>query len=187
MSEDAEIGHSVGSVTATAHDGGAVTYAIIAGNDNGDFALGTDGGPTTTTFMDHETAGVYALTIEAVGANGGAASVTVAITVTDVDPEYPPSPSDLVVVEVADGFDLSWEAIRWVVQYAAQWKVVDGTYEDVLTTETSAEVRPTGGVQCGTEYKFRVFSFGDGTSYAAAWGLSVPQPVYLTAAACNTN
>ena len=88
---------------------------------------------------------------------------------------------------MADGFDLSWEAIRWVVQYAAQWKVVDGTYEDVLTTETSAEVRPTGGVQCGTEYKFRVFSFGDGTSYAAAWGLSVPQPVYLTAAACNTN
>ena len=79
MSEDAEVGHSVGSVTATAHDGGAVTYAIIAGNDNGDFALGADGGLTTVTLLDHETGGTYALTIEAVGANGAAASVTVAV------------------------------------------------------------------------------------------------------------
>ena len=184
LSEDAEVGHAVGRVVAIAHDRGAVTFEVTAGNDSSDLALGTNGSLTTTTFMDHETAGAYALTIEATGSNGGVASVTVAVTVTDVDPEYPPPPLAMAVVEVPDGFEMTWKAVRGVEEYAAQWKVVGGLYEDVFTTEASAEVRPDGGVQCGTEYKFRVYSLGDGTSYEAEWTRSVPEPVFVTTTAC---
>ena len=184
LSEDAEVGHTVGRVVAIAHDRGAVTFAVTAGNGSGYLALGADGDLITTTFMDHETASAYALTIEATGSNGGAASVTVAVTVTDVDPEYPPPPLALAVVEVPDGFDMTWKAVHGVEEYAAQWKVVGGIYTDVLTTTASAEVRPDGGVQCGTEYKFRVYSFGDGTSYEAEWTRAVPEPVFVTTTAC---
>ena len=37
-------------------------------------------------------------------------------------------------------------------------------------TTGSLTYSPAGGTECGTEYEFRVRSYGDAATYAAGWG-----------------
>ena len=86
VSEDAAVGHVVGSVSATSPKASAtVTYSITAGNGDGKFAIdATTGEITTAGALDYETTAEYTLTVEARDGNNGAGTVTVQVLVGDV-------------------------------------------------------------------------------------------------------
>ena len=79
--EDAAVGAALGTVAATDPEGGAVSYALTAGNDAGHFAIDAGTGAlTVAAALDYETTTSYGLTVEA--KTGGAATATVPVTVT---------------------------------------------------------------------------------------------------------
>ena len=84
--EDASVGTVVGAVSATDPDAGdAAAYSIVGGNGDGKFAIGADTGVIAVAgALDHETVASYALSVRAADGRGGAATVAVTITVTDV-------------------------------------------------------------------------------------------------------
>ena len=85
ISEDAVVGAVVGSVSATDPQDHAITYYITAGNEDGKFAIDDGTGRITVAGeLDYETTTSYTLTVEADDGNGGMATVSVVITVTDV-------------------------------------------------------------------------------------------------------
>ncbi len=89
MAEDAAVGAAVGTVPATDPEGGAVTYAITAGNEAGAFAIDAGSGALrVAAALDYETADDYNLTVTASDAQGTTATADVAVTVTDE--AYPP-------------------------------------------------------------------------------------------------
>ena len=85
VAEDAASGAAVGSVSATDADSDGLTYSIEAGNGDGKFAIdGSTGAITTAGELDHATTPSYALTVQADDGEGGTATATVNVTVTDV-------------------------------------------------------------------------------------------------------
>ncbi len=84
VAEDAAVGTAVGSVSATDADDDGLTYSITAGNGDGKFAISSAGAITTAGTLDYETDSSYALTVQADDGNGGTATATVNVTVTDV-------------------------------------------------------------------------------------------------------
>ncbi len=87
VAEDAAVGAALGTVSATDPEGGAVSYAITAGNDAGHVAIDASSGAlTVAAALDYETAPSYSLTVQA-SSSGGAAKATVPVTisVTNVD------------------------------------------------------------------------------------------------------
>ncbi len=89
VAEDAAVGVTVGTVGATDPEGGAVTFAITAGNDAGHVAIDASTGALTVAgALDYETIPSVSLTVEAKSGGGAAtatATVPVTVTVTNVD------------------------------------------------------------------------------------------------------
>ena len=89
VAEDAAVGAALGTVGATDPEGGAVSYAITAGNDAGHVAIDASTGALTVAgALDYETTPSVSLTVEAKSGGGAAtatATVPVAVTVTNVD------------------------------------------------------------------------------------------------------
>ena len=119
VSEAADVGDAVDTVTATALAGGALTYAITAATTgDGDeavdaasvFAIHQTGGAiTVAAALDYETAARYALTVTVSEAGGTTATAAVTITVTNVDVDY--DADDNGLIEVANLAQL--DAMRW--------------------------------------------------------------------------
>ena len=104
VAEDAAVGTAVGGVSATDADDDGLTYSIESGNGEGKFAMdGSSGAVTTTGALDHETTASYTLTVQADDGNGGTATATVNITVTDVNdaPEFGSETYDFTITEDA--------------------------------------------------------------------------------------
>ncbi len=87
VAEDAAVGAAVGTVSATDPEGGAVAYALTAGNDAGLFQIDAASGRLTVAgTLDYETTASYSLTVTASSSGGKAtATVPVTVTVTNVD------------------------------------------------------------------------------------------------------
>ncbi len=111
LADNTPVSTAVGLVTATpAAGGGAVTYAITAGNAGGAFAIDAASGRLTVAgALDSDTTSSYAVTVTATDAAGGAATVTVTITVTAVAADY--DADDDGLIEVASLAQL--HAMRW--------------------------------------------------------------------------
>ena len=110
VSETENVGDAVGTVTATAFAGGALTYEITAGNDDAHFAINeTSGAITVAAALDYETTFSYSVTVTVSEADGGSATATVTITVTDVSIDYDTDDDGLIAV--ANLAQL--HAIRW--------------------------------------------------------------------------
>ena len=91
--EDAAVGDSVGTVSATDLNDDAVTYTITAGIGEGKFAIATSTGVITVAGeLDYETTPSYTLTVEVSDVSGNTAISTVDIAVTDVFDQTPPVP-----------------------------------------------------------------------------------------------
>ena len=125
--------------------------------------------------------------MEASDGNDGTATATVEISVTDVAEDAPPAPEGLSV-SLADGeFSITWDELTGAARYEAQYRI-SGSGDDwpgIETTEgTSSTFSPRDGPACGSTYGFRVRAYGDGTTYAAEWGL--PSDIAsVTTDACN--
>ncbi len=103
VAEDASTGAAVGSVSATDADDDTLTYTIEAGNGDGKFVIdGGTGAITTAGALDHETTPSYALTVQADDGNGGTATATVNITVTDVDESTAGPLTGFTLVDASD-------------------------------------------------------------------------------------
>ncbi len=81
---------------------------------------------------------------------------------------------------------LSWTAVANTTKYRVQYRQGKTTLDrwildDESITGTSHTV---DGLQCEQEHEFRVFAYGDGTTYAAAW--STPsEPLRATTGSCT--
>ena len=86
IAESANTWTSIGRLTATDQDAGdTITYYITSGNADDRFMIDwTYGDILLTKELDYETAPSYTLTVEARDENGGTATATVEINVTDV-------------------------------------------------------------------------------------------------------
>ncbi len=89
IAEDAAVGDTVGTVSASDGDNDSLTYTIESGNSDGKFAISSSGAVTVAAALEFESAPSHALTVQADDGNGATATATVAITVTDVveDPD----------------------------------------------------------------------------------------------------
>ena len=85
VAEDAAVGASVGSVSATNLDEDVLTYSITAGDSSGQFSVDADGAVTVAKALDYETTASYTLTLQASDGNGESATTDVAVSVTDVN------------------------------------------------------------------------------------------------------
>ena len=189
VSEGAATTALVGTVSATDPDeGDVVTYTITAGNEAGRFSVGRSSGEiAVASALDYETTQLYRLTVGASDGRGGSATVPVEISVTDV-PEDPPAAPRGVIVSLSDGsFTIGWEPVTGAGLYEVQYRMGDTEDDWAVVGTTTATVltyRPEGGPACGTTYELRVRAYGDGVTYAAAWGAaSDAEPA--TTAACN--
>ena len=104
IAEDAATGAALGTVSATDNDNDNLTYTIAAGNGDGKFAIdGSSGAVNTAGALDYETAPSYTLTVQADDSNGGTATTTVNINVTDVDEAPPAGPlTGFTLVDASD-------------------------------------------------------------------------------------
>ena len=176
VAEDAALDAEVGTVSATDPDEDAVSYAITAGDADGQFAVDGEGVVTMAAALDHEADPSYTLTVEADDQRGGTAEATVTVTVTDVAEDAPPAPGSLSVALSNDVFTLSWDAVTGTSAYEAQHTTDAADAATVTWTalaETAALTQtysPADGAACGTVYRFRVRAYGDGVAYTAMWG-----------------
>ena len=126
--------------------------------------------------LDHEAEDEYTLTVQAEDDNGQTDMVTVTITVTDVAEDAPPAPGNLSATLSSGTFTLSWDVVTGAAKYEAQHTTDAADAATVTwtalseTAGTTRDYAPAGGVACGTEYRFRVRAYGDGTAYVAEWG-----------------
>ncbi len=189
VAEDAEMDDEVGTVTATDEDeDDDLTYSITAGNEDGKFDIdGSSGAITVAGGLDHETTPSYTLTVVVDDGNGGTATASVIVTVTDVAEDPPPAPTGVTATLTNGTFTISWTALDGAAKYEAQHKT-DATDSEWTTlpetTGVSTTYTPTGGPACGTTYQFRVRAYGDGETYTEMWGAE-SEVATVETAACN--
>ena len=119
VSEAADVGDPVDTVTATALAGGALTYVMTSTTTGsgdeavdaaGTFAIhATSGAITVAAALDYEITASYAVTVTVSEAGGSTATAAVTITVTNVDVDYDTNNNGLI--EVAKLEQL--HAMRW--------------------------------------------------------------------------
>lgn len=187
--EDADVGHVVGTVSATDEDtGDTLTYTTESGNTGGVFTIGSATGIITVgDDLDHETTPSYTLTVQVDDGNGGTDTATVTISVTDVAEDPPLAPSGLAVSLTGGTFSVSWTALDGAARYEVQHKTdkVDSDWSALPeVTGTNATYTPLGGPDCSTRYQFRVRAYGDGDTYTEMWGVESEEESVETAT-CN--
>ena len=178
VAEDGAVDDEVGTVTANDPDAGdTVSYSITAGNGDRKFAIAPSSGEIiVAAALDHESTGMYTLTVEASDRHKtmeGTDTASVVITVSDVAEDLPPVPTG-VDASLANGtFTISWTAMTGVDEYEAEYRTggAQGTWASAGTSSTaSLDYTPAGTLPCSTAYDFQVRAHGDGVVYIADWG-----------------
>ncbi len=88
LPENSPNGTGVGTIVGADVDGDALTYAIVAGNTAGAFAIDPASGVVTvanSAALDFETTPIFALAVRATDTGGLSAQATVTINLTDVN------------------------------------------------------------------------------------------------------
>ena len=106
-------------------------------------------------------------------------------------PDCSPAPeTPSAGTSVENSVSLSWGALTGASQYRLEYRLGSPrswTQDDVKTwtvdTSTTTTSRTIAGLTCDAGYRFRLRAYGNGTTYAEAWG--PPSPVLATpAGAC---
>ncbi len=85
VSEDAQVDHPVGTVSATDPDQDTLSYFITEGNDGGQFAIDSSSGAITVAGeLSHDASPTHTLTVEARDGHGGTTEAVVTISVSSV-------------------------------------------------------------------------------------------------------
>ena len=108
IADDAATGAAVGSVSATDADDDGLTYSIESGNGDGKFAMdGSSGAITVAGALDHAATASYTLTVQADDGNGGTATATVNVSVTDVAESTTGPLTGFMLVDASDQTELA--------------------------------------------------------------------------------
>ena len=146
-----------------------------------------DTGSADTVYVDTrvEPETRYVYRVKAVNADGAGRWSNYAAVTTGAPAA--PAPEDVRATLSEGAFTITWRGVSGADRYEAQYRT-DGGAGDwasaATTTATVVTFSPEGGPACGTTYEFRVRSYGDGTAYAAAWGLPSDAET-VTTARCN--
>ena len=142
IADDAATGAAVGSVSATDADDDGLTYSIETGNGEGKFAMdGSSGAITTAGALDHETTASYALTVQADDGNGGTATATVNVSVTDVDESTTGPLTGFMLVDASDQTELATLTAGASVELSDPDGGSYGVRADLTDGETVGSVR----------------------------------------------
>ncbi|MDE0660390.1 MAG: sulfatase-like hydrolase/transferase [Gammaproteobacteria bacterium] len=176
VAENAVTGTAVGTaVAATDAVGNGLAYSL-AGADAAKFAIDASTGQLTTAVMlDHEAGPTRSLTVSAADDNGGATSIPVTVTVTDVG-EPPVAPSAPTVSAASStSLSVSWSAPAnagrpAVTDYDLRYGSGDGVYSD-WAHEGAATAATITGLSADTAYQVQVLARNaDGASGWSATG-----------------
>ena len=177
VAENAPRGTAVGAaVEATVAADSSVSYSLAGPNAN-EFSIDTSTGQlTTAVVLDHEAGSGRLVTVSAVDTDGGATSIPVTVSVTNVD-EPPDAPSAPTVAGTSSSsLSVSWSVpanagrpalTDYDIQYRASG---DGTFADWAHTGTATSATITG-LSADTAYQVQVLARNaDGTSGWSASG-----------------
>ena len=167
VAENSPAGAAVGDpVTATDTDTGDTLSYTLEGEDASSFDIGAETGQITTraeVSYDHEASPSYSVTVKADDGNGGAASVAVAIDVTDVDeqPARPDRPAVSPTAGSTTSLDVSWTAPDLdggpdIVGYEVQYRPSTVTTWTDWPHGGAATSTSITGLTASTEYQVRV-------------------------------
>ena len=96
-----------------------------------------------------------------------------------------PAPKNLTAGTPAEtSASLSWNAVAGAVGYRVEYRPATFSYWTVDTKNANGTSHVVDGLTCGTDYHFRVTTFGDGTVYALGWS-ELSDPASGTTEACN--
>ncbi len=152
-------------VTATDADGDTLTYTL-EGTDAAAFDIvATTGQIRTRVALDYEAKSSYSVTVKADDGNGGADTIAVTITITDVNEARgtpPAAPTGLGVTTSSAAVELFWDlptdaGIRHEVRYRqagaatfGEWRGAGGAWAHVVNGV------PGQGLENGVAYRFEV-------------------------------
>ncbi len=152
-------------VTATDADGDTLTYTL-EGTDAASFDIvATTGQIRTRVALDYEAKSSYSVTVKADDGNGGADTIAVTITITDVNEATgtpPAAPTGLGVITSSAAVELFWDlstdaGIRHEVRYRqagaatfGEWRGAGGAWAHVVNGV------PGQGLENGVAYRFEV-------------------------------
>ncbi len=180
VEENTAAGMGVGAVvTATDADNDTLTYSL-EGTDASSFVIVANSGGILTksnVTYDHEAKSTYSVTVRAKDGQGGDATISVTITITDVDepPSAPAAPGVAFTSGTTDGLDVSWDApvdtgkpplTSFEVQYR---KTSASTWATWLFVGPGATAK-IKGLDAGTEYEVQVRANND--EGMSAWSAS---------------
>ncbi len=189
VAEDAATGTAVGSVSATDADDDGLTYSIETGNGDGKFAISSAGAITTAGTLDYETDSSYALTVQADDGNGGTATATVNVTVTDVAETLPGPLAGFTLVDASDQTVLATLTAGSSVEVADPDGGSYGIRADVDANANIGSVRLalSGAKTVSRTEKVAPYSlYGDGGADALD-GASLPAGSYTLTATAYAN
>ena len=109
--ENAPAGTAVGAAVAATDVGGNALAYSLAGPNAAEFAIGASSGQlTTAAVLDHEAGSSRSVTVSAADGNGGATSIPVTVSVTNVNepPDVPTTPT--VSGASSTSLSVSWSA-----------------------------------------------------------------------------
>ncbi len=155
LPENSPNGTSVGTIVGADADGDALTYAIVAGNTGGAFAIDPASGViivANAAALDFETRPSFALAVRATDAGGLSAQAIVTVNLTDVN-EVPPIAIDVLPGNAGNEIRLrTAKTIEVAILSSAQFdaRTVDVTslrFGRTGTEDSIARNRKTGAVQ----------------------------------------
>ena len=177
IAENTGAGQNVGNpVSATDSDGDRLTYSL-QGRDASDFTIISGSGQLRTRSgetYDYETKDSYLVTVRVQDGEGGSATISVTITLTDEN--EPPDRPDAPVVTASTLNSLS---LRWTVptnpgpaisDYDVQYREAGGSFTDWPHTGTGTTTTITG-LTANTRYEVQVRARN--AQGESSWSLSV--------------
>ena len=156
---------------ATDEDSDDTLTYTLGGTDAASFALDTATGQLQTlAALDYETQTSYVVTVEVGDGNGGTATITVTIEITDVLDTPPPTPANLAATPAATSVALTWDAVDGASAYQVDHRASGATDWTTAANDLTAVSYTVADLTCHTDYEVQIRAYGDGETYAAAWG-----------------
>ena len=155
------------AVSATDADMDTLEYSL-EGTDAGRFSIVPGSGQITAKVgenYDYETTTSYAVTVKAVDGNGGAATIAVAIGVTDVDEPPQSVLSPTLTLATRTSLDVEWTSVSNagrppVTHHILRHKTGSGPYT-TLTSPGSGTSASITGLAPGTTYMWYIRAVND--------------------------
>ena len=185
--ENASLGRTLVTVSATDPNGDPVEYTIHSGNNAGKFGIGTHSGVITLEeALDRSIQSSYTLSVRANDPAGNYGTATAYITV--LEPQLPEAPAPANILRTGatvNSITLQWQPVKNTSKYRVQYRLNSTHGWSTSTSSANTTSHTIGSLACGTEYQVRVTAHGDGVVYHRDWGTDSGTQTMSTAVCPN--